>query len=57
MIDSYYTSQNIPCREALMEEMYALGVRFTKEQNFLIGNNLITLIHVASRCPNTDTSK
>jgi hypothetical protein len=29
---SYYTSRNIPRREALMEEMYALGIRFNREQ-------------------------
>jgi hypothetical protein len=28
---SYYTSRNIPKREALMEEMYTLGVHFNRE--------------------------
>jgi hypothetical protein len=29
---SYYASQNIPRREALMEDMYALGIHFNREQ-------------------------
>jgi len=55
---SYYTSQNISQRKALMEEMYALGLHFTREHEMYYScNNLVMLVIVASHCPYTNQSK
>jgi glutathione peroxidase-family protein len=41
-----------------MEEMYALGLHFTREHEMYYScNNLVMLVIVASHCPYTNQSK